>query len=94
MNKTIAKKLLIIPAVFGFMALATGCGTASASALSTYTGDAVVKSHSVSGKKCNANVETSDGKIGSVKIGAKSTCTGLKDGTIVKLENGKYKGKV
>ena len=92
MKNLLAKKLLLIPVTLTLLSLATGCGTPSP--IANYTGNAVVKSHNTSGKNCQARVELPDGKTGSVTIGKKSTCTGYKDGATVKIENGKYKGKV
>lgn len=91
MNTSFAKKLFLIPAAFGLLAMSTGC---SATPISTFTGEAVVKSHAISGKNCRANVELPDGKSGAVTVGKKTVCNGYKDGTKVKIENGKYKGKV
>jgi hypothetical protein len=90
MKTTLAKKLLFIPVAFGLMALSTGC---TASPISTFTGEAVVKSHAISGKNCRANVQLPDGKSGAVTVGKKTVCNGYKDGIKIKIENGKYKGK-
>jgi hypothetical protein len=91
MTTLITKKLFLIPAVFGLLVLSTGCGPASP--VVGYTGNAIVKAHSTSGKNCLAHVELPDGKRGSLTVGKKSVCTGYKDGITIKIENGKYKGK-
>lgn len=90
MNTSFAKKLLLIPAAFGLLAMSTGC---AATPIVNYTGEAVVKSHAVSGKNCRANVQLPDGKSGAVTVGKKTACTAYTDGIKVKIENGKYKGK-
>lgn len=64
------------------------------SATARYTGTAVVKSHYVTGSSCNARVEVEGGKTGTVTMGKKSDCSFLRDGTKIKMENGKYRGKV
>lgn len=89
---SLTKKFLLVPAAFGLLAMSTGC--ASATPIANYTGEAIVKSHAVSGKNCRANVTLPDGKSGAVTVGKKSACTGYTDGIKVKIESGKYKGKV
>lgn len=91
MNTSFAKKLLFVPIAFGLLALSTGC---TATPIANYTGEAIVKSHAVSGKNCRANVTLPDGKSGSVTVGKKTVCNGYKDGIKVKIEQGKYKGTV
>lgn len=87
---SLAKKFLLVPATFGLLAISTGC---TAAPIANYTGEAIVKSHAVSGKNCRANVQMPDGKSGAVTVGKKTVCTGYTDGITVKIEDGKYKGK-
>lgn len=87
---SLAKKFLLVPAAFGLLAMATGCGSAP---IANYTGEAIVKSHAVSGGDCRANVQMPDGKSGAVTVGKKTVCNDYTDGITVKIENGDYQGK-
>lgn len=91
MSKTSTRKaLMIVPALVAFALLGSACGTPTA--LTGYTGNAVVKEHHRVGKGCYATVELPNGQRVETRIGHKSVCYSYKDNVTVKFENGSYKG--
>jgi hypothetical protein len=84
------KALMVIPALVAFALMGSACGAPTA--VTDYTGTAVVKEHHRSGKSCKATVELPDGQRAEVRVGHKRVCPNFKDNTTVRFEKGAYKG--
>ena len=84
------KAMMVAPVLITFALLGSAC--AAPTAVTGYTGSAVVKEHHRSGKSCKATVELPDGQRAEVRVGHKRVCSGFKDNVTVKFENGSYKG--
>lgn len=91
MSKSSTRKaLMVVPALVAFALLGSACGAPTA--VTGYTGTAVVKEHHRSGKSCKATVELPDGQRAEVRVGRKSACVNFKDNVTVKFDKGTYKG--
>lgn len=84
------RKAAVVAALVSFTVMGSAC--AAPTAVSNYTGDAVVKEHHRSGKSCKATVELPSGERAEVRVGHKRVCPTFKDNVTVRFENGAYKG--
>ena len=80
------KAAITAAALIAMASVLTGCAPTT-----TYTGTAIVQSHKKTSKSCYATVEIPNQGATEIRVGRRSACGSITNGSTVTMENGYYK---